>query len=50
MVVSRYDNSAVVNSSDMTIVSFWVQMHDIPLCFKNKEVAKQICGAMGIVI
>ena len=34
MVVSRYDNSAVVNSLDMTTMSFWVQMHDIPLCFR----------------
>lgn len=47
MVLSRYDNLTVVNSSDMTSVLFWVQVHDIPLRFRNKEVAEQICGGNG---
>ena len=50
MVVSRYDNAATVDGSNLTTVAFWVQIHDIPLRFKNRGVAKQICEAMGTVI
>ena len=50
IVISRYNNSIVVNISDMTTVSFWVQVHDIPMCFRNKKVVKQICEAMGTVL
>lgn len=49
MVLSRYEHSAPINASDMTIVSFWVQVHDIPLRFQNKEVAEQICGVIGSI-
>ncbi|XP_030958511.1 uncharacterized protein LOC115980404 [Quercus lobata] len=50
MVILRYNNSAVVNISDMATVSFWVQVHDIPLRFRNKDVAEYIYGAMGFVL
>ena len=30
-------------------VTFWVQVHDIPIQFQNRKVAEQICGAIGIV-
>ena len=50
MVVSRYENTTVVSSKDMTTVPFWVQVHDIPLRFRNREVAEQICEAMGTVV
>ena len=40
MVLSRYDHSAPTNALDMTTVSFRVQVHDIPLRFRNKEVVK----------
>ena len=29
---------------------FWVQVHDIPLHFRNREVVEQICEAMATVI
>ena len=50
MVVSRYDNTATVDGSNLTTVAFWVQIHDIPLRFRNRGVAEQICEAMGTVI
>ena len=50
MVVERYDNVAVVDSSSLNTVAFLVQIHDIPLRFRNRGVAKQICEAMGNVI
>ena len=33
----------------MNSVSFWIQVHDIPLSFRNKEVAEQICEVIGPV-
>ena len=34
----------------MTTVTFWVQVHDIPLRFRNKDVAEQICSVMGTIL
>ena len=50
MVVSRFDNAATVDGSNFTTEAFWVQIHDIPLRFRNRDVAEQICEAMGNVI
>ncbi|KAL0013547.1 hypothetical protein SO802_000616 [Lithocarpus litseifolius] len=49
MVVARYDNTVAVDCSEIATVAFWVQVHDIPIRFRNKEVAEQICEAMGSV-
>ena len=49
MVLSRYEHSVPIYASDMTSVSFWIQVHDIPLSFRNKEVAEQICEVIGSV-
>lgn len=49
MVLARHEHSAPINALDMNTVSFWVQVHDIPLRFRNKEVAEQICGAIGLI-
>ena len=50
MVVSRFDNAATVDGSNFTTEAFWAQIHDIPLRFRNRDVAEQICEAMGNVI
>ena len=39
MVLSRYDKENPINASELNKVAFWVQVYDIPLKFKNKEVA-----------
>ena len=49
MVLSRHEHSTPINALDMNTVSFWVQVHDIPLRFRNKEVAEKICDAIGLV-
>ena len=43
MVLSCYDNDASVKASELTKVAFWVQVYDIPLHFRNREIAEQIC-------
>ena len=43
MVLSRYDKDASLKALDLTKVSFWVQVYDILLHFRNKEVTEKIC-------
>ena len=50
MVVSRYENEAEMVSSNLNTVSFWIQIHDIPLRFRNRGVAEKICEPMGTVM
>ena len=30
-------------------MSIWVQVHDIPVSFLNREVAEDLCEAIGVV-
>ena len=39
MVITRYDKDATVQPFDQSLVAFWVQVYDIPIRFRNKEVA-----------
>ena len=47
MVLSRHDPLAPAATTDLQTVPFWVQVYDIPLHFRNREVAEQIYGAIG---
>ena len=49
MVLNRYDKEATLHASDLAKIAFWVQVFDIPLHFRNKEVAEQICEAVGTI-
>lgn len=50
MVLSYYDNDASVKASELTKVAFWVQVYDIPLHFRNREIAEQICEPVGKIL
>ena len=50
MVFSRYDNDALVKASKLTKVAFWVQVYDIPLRFRTRGIAKQICEPVGKIL
>ena len=50
MVLSRHEHSTPINAVNMTMVSFWVQVHDIPLRFRNREVGEKICENIGMII
>lgn len=39
MVLNQYDKDTSLNPLDLTKVSFWVQVYDIPVRFRNSEVA-----------
>ena len=47
MVLSRYNKDTSINALDLTKVPFWVQVLDIPLRFRNREIAEQICQPLG---
>ena len=50
MVLSRYDKENPTNVSELKKVAFWVQVFDIPLRFRKKEVAEQICETVGTIL
>ena len=50
MVLSRYEKENPINASELNKVAFWVQVYDIPLRFRNKEIAEQICEIVGTIL
>ena len=50
MVISHFDKENPINASELNMVAFWVQVYDIPLRFRNKDVAEQICEIVGTII
>lgn len=50
MVLSRYDKDASIKALELTKFPFWVQVYDIPLHFRNKEIAEQICKPVGDIL
>ena len=50
MVLSCYDDDASVKASELTKVTFWVQVYDIPLRFRNREIVEQICEPVGKIL
>ena len=47
MVLKRYDKKVDLNELEFKWVTFWEQVHDIPIRFRNKRVAERICEAIG---
>ena len=50
MVLTQYEKDTSLNPLDLTQVPFWVQVYDIPVRFRNREVAEQICEPIGAII
>ena len=50
IVLNRYDKEVAVHASDLTKIAYWVQVFDIPLRFRNREVAEQICESVGTIL
>ena len=49
MALIRYDKEATFHASVLAKIAFWVQVFDIPLRFRNREVAEQICESVGTI-
>ena len=50
IVLNRYDKEVAVHAFDLTKIAYWVQVFDIPLRFRNREVAEQICESVGTIL
>ena len=49
MVLHRYDKEVDVSEIDFNMVAFWIQVHELPVHFRTRTVAENICGAAGLV-
>lgn len=50
VVLTHYDEDTSLNPLELKKVAFWVQVFDIPVRFRNREIAEQICEAIGTII
>ena len=50
VAMQKFDGSKDVRDMSFEHATFWIQVHDLPLRFRNKVVVKQLCEALGIVI
>ena len=49
VVLHKLENAVPVHEMAFNIVFLWVQVHDISVSFLNKQVAKKLCEAVGVV-
>ncbi|KAL0007019.1 hypothetical protein SO802_008521 [Lithocarpus litseifolius] len=49
MVLQSYDKEVDLTEMEFKWVTFWVQVHDMPIHFKNRQVAERIYEAIGKV-
>ena len=49
MALSKIKKESSLEECNFNNVSFWVQIYDIPLRYRNKEVAEQICETLGVI-
>ena len=49
VVVQNYDVNIPLQDVSFDKVSFWVQVHDIPIRYMSKEVAEDICSSLDEV-
>ena len=49
MVLQNYDKKVDLTEMEFKWVTFWAQVYDIPIRFRNKRVAERICEAIGKV-
>ena len=47
VVLQCYDRDTDVRDMEFNRASFWVQVHDLPIRFRRRKVAEQICEAAG---
>lgn len=50
MVLQCYDQDMPIRTMKFNVVNFWVQVHDIPICFRTKPVVEEICSSIGLIL
>ena len=49
VVLQRYERHVALDDLNFDKVSFWVQVHNIPISYRTRSVAEDICEAIGVV-
>ena len=49
VLLQRYDRHIALDDLSFDKVSFWVQVHNIPISYRNRSVAEDICESIGLV-
>ena len=49
VLIKRYDYSIPIQDLVFDHISLWVQVHDIPTKYLNREVAEKLCETVGVV-
>lgn len=49
VVLQKYDRLTPLDDLPLDKTSFWVQVHSIPIGFRTKSIAEDICSPIGIV-
>lgn len=49
VVLQRYDRNSPIEELSLDKASFWVQVHNIPIRYRNRSVAEDICESIGEV-
>ena len=49
MLLQVFDGTEEVRDMKFELANFWVQVHDLPLRFRNRKVAEHLCEAIGTV-
>lgn len=42
-IIQRYNKVRNIHDLDFKLITFWMQVHDIPIRFMNREVVEGIC-------
>lgn len=50
VVMQRYEKDIPLSSFSFETVMFWVQAHDIPICYMNMEVSERNYESIGKVV
>ena len=49
VVTQRFDKNSSIEELNFNKASFWVQVHNIPIRYRNRSIAKDICDSIGQV-
>ena len=49
VIMQKFDGSEDVRNMGFELATFWIQVHDLPLRFRNRRVAEKLCEVLGTV-
>ena len=49
MVLKRYGKEMDLGDMEFNKVTFWVQVHDLPIRFRTRKIVEHLCESVGMV-